>query len=84
MGSFVFIHMRNIQCLCIEMLRDCRNLSAPIINDIFRQKDISRYTLKQISKFSRPLVKSVYHKNEGVLFLGLKVWDIMTAKVLII
>ena len=47
--------------LAIEMFRDSGNLSPSIMNDIFMRKDNSRYNLTQISKFSRPLVKSVYH-----------------------
>ena len=35
----VFIHTKNIQSLAIEMFRDSRNLSSPIMNDIFKQKD---------------------------------------------
>ena len=66
MDGSAFVHMRNIQSLAIEMFRDSGNLSPPIMNDIFTQKDDSRYNLRQISKFSRPLVKSVYHGSETV------------------
>ena len=38
-----------------------RNLSLPILNDVFTQKDNSSYNLRQMSELSRPLVKSVYH-----------------------
>ena len=47
----------------------------PFINDIFKQKDNSRYNLRQISEFSRSLIKSVYHGSESVSFLGPKIWD---------
>ena len=66
----VSIHMRNIQSLAIEMFLLSRNLSAPIMNDILKQKDNSRYNLRQISEFSRPLVKPVYHGGESISFLG--------------
>ena len=59
------------------MFRDSGKLSSPIMNYIFTQKDNSRYNLRQISKFSRPLVKSVYHRSESVSFLGPKIWDIL-------
>ena len=45
------------------------------MNDIFTQKGISRYNLRQISKFSRPLVKSVYRENGNVSFLETKIWN---------
>ena len=67
MKSSIFIHMKNIQSLVIEMIRDNRNT----------QKGNSWYNSRQISKFSRLLVKSVYHGNESVSFLGPKVWDIL-------
>ena len=56
MNGYVFIHMRN-KYLIIEMFRESRNLPPPIMNDIFKQKGNSWYNLRQISKFSRPLVK---------------------------
>ena len=77
MKNSIFIHMKNIQSLGIEMFRDNRNLSPPVMNDIFTQKGNSRYNSRQISKFSRLLVKSVYHGNESVSFLGPKVWEIL-------
>ena len=35
-----FIHMRDIQSLAIEMFRDNRNQSPPIMNDILRKRKI--------------------------------------------
>ena len=77
MDGSVFIQMRDIQSLAIAMFRDSRNQLPPIINDVFTQKDNSRYNLRQISKFSKPLVKPVYHGSESVSFLGLKIWDML-------
>ena len=45
------------------------------MNDIFKQNDNSPYNLRQISKFSRALVKSVYHESKSVSFFGPKIWD---------
>ena len=47
------------------------------MNDIFKQNDNSRYNLRQIFKFSRHLVKSVYHGSESVSFLGPIIWDML-------
>ena len=47
----ISIHMRNIQSLAIEKFRVSRNLSSSIMNDIFKQKDKSRYDLRQILNF---------------------------------
>ena len=49
--SSAFIHMRNIRSLSIEMFRDSKNLSLPIMNDIFTQKNNSRYNLRQFLNF---------------------------------
>ena len=78
--------MMNIQSLAIEIFRDSRNLSSPIMNDIFTQRGNSRYNLGQLSKFSRPLVKSVYYGSESVSFIRLKYETCcqMIAKILII
>ena len=65
--------MMNIQSLSIEIFRESRNLSSPIMNDIFTQRGNSRYNLGQLSKFSRPLVKSVYYGSESVSFIRLKI-----------
>ena len=49
--SSAFIHTRNIRSLSIEMFRDSKNLSPPIMNDIFTQKSNSRYNLRQFLNF---------------------------------
>ena len=73
----VSIHMRNIESMGIKMFRVSRNISLAIMNEIFKQKENSRYNLRQISEFSRPLVKSVYDGSEIVLSLGPKIWDML-------
>ena len=78
----VSIHMnRNIQSLAIDMFHVSRSISPPIMNDIFKQKENSRYNLREISKFLRPLVKSVYHGSESVSFLGPKICYQMITKI---
>ena len=47
------------------------------MNDTFKQNDNSRYNVRQISEFSRPLAKSVYHGSKSVSFLGSKIWDML-------
>ena len=63
--------------MAIEMFRDSGNISSPVTNDIFMQKYNSRYNWRQISKFLRPLVKSVNHGSENVPFVGQKTWDML-------
>ena len=47
------------------------------MSDVFKQKDSSWYNLRQISEFSRLLVKSACHRSESVSFLGPKIWDML-------
>ena len=72
MDGSVFIHMK-----IAETFRDSRNLSPPIVNDIFTQRSNSRYNLRQTSKISRPLVKPLYHGSESVSLLIPKVWNML-------
>ena len=73
----VSIHMRNIQILATEMYKLINNLSPPIMNRVFKLNSDSRYNLRQISQFSRSLVRSVYHGTESISYLGPKIWDIL-------
>ena len=59
------------------MFRDSGNLSSPIMNDIFAQKDKSRYKLRQISKFLRLLMKLVSQGSENASLVGPKVRDML-------
>ena len=76
-GLFCSIHKKNIQSMAVKMIRVSRNISLAVMNDIFKQKENSRYNLRQISEFSRPLVKSVYDGSEIVLSLGPKIWNML-------
>ena len=71
----VSIQKRIIQSLAVEMCATSRNISPLIMNDNFKQKDNSQYNLRQISEFSRPMVKSVHHGSESVSFRGPRIWD---------
>ena len=43
-----------------------------IMNNIFKLKADNSYNLRQVSEFSRPMVKSVYHETESISYLGQK------------
>ena len=51
-----------------------------IMNNIFKSKADNSYNLRQVSEFSRPMVKSVYHGTESISYLGPKIWDILPEK----
>ena len=43
------------------------------MNRVFKLNSDSRYNLRQISQFSRTLVKSVYHGRKRISYLGPKI-----------
>ena len=51
-----------------------------IMNNIFKLKADNSYNLRQVSEFSRPMVKSVYHGTESISYLGPKIWDMLPEK----
>ena len=77
MDNSALVQRNKIQSHAIEMFCDSKNLSPPIMNNIFTQKDNGWDKLRQISQFSRPLVKSVHYGSESVSFLGMKIWDML-------
>ena len=76
-GGSILIHMRNIQILATEMHKLVNNLSLPIMNRVLKLNSDSYYNLRQISQFSRSLVKLLYHGTESISYLGPKIWDIL-------
>ena len=76
----VSIHIGNIQRLAIEMFRFYNRFSPPLMNNIFKLKAEKSYNLRQVSEFSRPMVKSVYHGAESISYLGPKIWVILPEK----
>ena len=76
----VSIHIRNIQRLVIEMFRFYNGLSPPLMINMFKLKAENSYNLRQVSEFSRPMVKSVFHGTESISYLGPKIWDILPEK----
>ena len=76
----VSIHIRNIQRFQIEMFRFYKGLSLPLMNNIFKLKLENPYNLRQVSEFSRPMVKSVYHGTGSISYLGPKIWVILPDK----
>ena len=76
----VSIHIRNIQRCAVEMFRFYNGLSPPLMNNIFKLRAENSYNLRQVSEFSRPMVKSVYQGTESISYLARKIWDILPEK----
>ena len=50
------------------------------MSNLFKLKAEDFCNLRQISEFSRSMVKSVYHGTESISYLGPKTWDIFPEK----
>ena len=59
------------------MFRFNNGLSLPLMSNIFKLKAEHSYNLRQVSEFSRPMIKSVYHGTESISYLGPKKWDML-------
>ena len=62
------------------MFRFYNGLSRPLMNNIFKLQAENSYNLRQVSEFSRPMVKSVHPGTESISYLGPKIWDILPEK----
>ena len=47
------------------------------MNNIFKLRVENPYNLRQVSEFSRPMVKSVCHGTESISYLEPKIYDIL-------
>ena len=72
----VTVHVRNLQKLAIEMFKVYKNLSPPIISDLFKVRE-NNYNLRNCSYFSIPNVKTVYHGSESLSNLGPRIWNLV-------
>ena len=59
------------------MFKVKNEMSPEIIRDIFTQR-INHYNLRHINHFETPFVRTVYNVTESALYLGPKVWDIVS------
>ena len=70
------VHIRNIQKLAIEMFKVFKNLSPPIISDLFEVCE-NNYNLRNHSYFLILTVKTVYHGSESIKNLGPRIWNLV-------
>ena len=67
------IHIRNIQQLIIEIFKCLKGVSPPIMNDIFRLRNIS-YTIGNSRDLDSGLPKTVYYGLETITYKGPQLW----------
>ena len=69
-------HIKNLRVLATEIFKVYRNLSPPIVRQLFQSKN-NDYNLRQFSKFDLPNVRSIFCGTESISFLGQKIWNIV-------
>ena len=70
------IYIKNLQVLATEMFKVYRNISPPIVRQLFQLRN-NDYNLRQFPQFDSPNVISVFCGTESISFLGPKIWNIV-------
>ena len=71
----VTIHVRNLRILATELYKTKENLAAPIMHEIFEQRNI-QYNLHSQTDFQLGSVKTVNCVLRALRYLGPKIWNI--------
>ena len=74
--SSVTIHVRNLRILATELYRTKVNLAAPIMHEIFEQRNI-QYNLRSQIDFQLGSLKTVNCRLRALRYLGPKIWNIV-------
>ena len=68
-------HVRNLRILATELYKTKENLAAPLMHEIFGQRNI-RYNLRSQTDFHLGSVKTVKCGLRELRYHGLKIWNI--------
>ena len=74
--SSVSIHIRNIERFANEIFELYKGILSLTMEHIFKLKTENTHKLRQVSEFSRPIVKTEYHGTENILYFEPKIWEI--------
>ena len=75
----VSIHVKNLQKLAREMFKISKNVSVPLMSELFHQT-VNHYDLRNEREFSIPDVNSVFHGQRGIAYLGPLIWQLAPAE----
>lgn len=62
------------------MFKSYKGLSSPLMNIIFNLRTENPCNLRQVTKFSRPIVESVYYTTESISYLRQNIWNVQPEK----
>ena len=77
--SHLSIHIKSLQKLPTEMFKISKNLSVPLMIELFYQK-VNNYDLRNPYEFSIPNVNSVFHGQASKRYLGPIIWQLVTSE----
>ena len=73
--NLVYIHIRNIQALAIELYKEAKGISTEIMGLIFPLRESLRYPSMNI--FQTGNVRTVTYETSSLAYLGPKIWTIL-------
>ena len=73
----VSIHVKNIQCLSIEMYKVNRGLAPEILNEIFKFEKNPVYNLRSGENIKTTNPRTTYYGTESITRLGAKIWNLI-------
>ena len=77
--GLVSICHRNIHTLAMKMYKVKSGYRSKIFSNLFNQREIRHYNLRRHPEFRIRLTRTVYHGSESILYLGPKIWDILSS-----
>ena len=75
-GATASIHVKNLQKLATEMFIIPKNVSVPLISELFHQK-VNHHDLQNPYKFYIPKVNSVFHGQGSKSYLDALIWQLV-------
>ena len=69
----VSINVKNLQTFALEVFKVAKNLSAPIVSEIFKKRN-NVYDLRNPFEFTLRRVDSVFYGIGGISHLGPRIW----------
>ena len=73
----VSVHNQNLQILATDMHKIKNDLSPLSVTEVFEQRNEQHYDLRKNSQFTIPPIRTVYHGQESISFIGPKIWNII-------
>ena len=73
----ITIHQRNLQYLAMEIYKVRMDISAKIMNEIFRFSKNYVYNLRSGIQLEKPSINTVQFGSESTVYLGAKIWELI-------